>query len=307
MESVNFVFLGGEDVASALGKRGTRTDLALYDRKESGTIRTWVVPAGFPEKIQPLFQAVNLGEYAILHVSTLDRFAGEQILALDYMGVTGGILSHSHTVDHDSLMRAVRGTAVEGYEFVEPSGLREAACGFAPARRDGDAVVVIDHCFEVKGAGTIALGKVVSGTISKHDDMVLAPYGMDVNIKSIQMHDDPVDEARSPARVGLALKGVKPQDVSRGDLLCSPGAAPPAAVEVRLDLAMTPFYKGEPSPNQMCMLSVGLQMVPARFASADPVVLTLDRPAACSPGERCAVLKPDSAGVRIMGGGRILE
>ena len=306
MESVNFALLGGEDVASALGKRGTRTDLALYDRKESGTIRTWVVPVGFPEKIQPLFQAVNLGEYAILHVSTLDRFAGEQILALDCMGVTGGILSHSHTVDHDSLMRAVRGTAVEGYELVEPSGLREAASGFAPARRDGGAVVVIDHCFDVKGAGTIALGKVVSGSISKYDEMVLVPSGMDVSVKSIQMHDDPVDEACSPARVGLALKGVKPQDVSRGDLLCTPGAAPPATGEVRLDLAKTPFYKGEPSPNQMCMLSVGLQMVPARFSSADPVALTLDRPAACSPGERCAVLKPDSAGVRIMGGARIL-
>ena len=155
--------------------------------------------------------------------------------------------------------------------------------------------------------GTIALGKVVSGTISKHDCMVLAPSGIDVNIKSIQMHDNPVDEARSPARVGLALKGVKPQDVSRGDLLCAAGSAPPATAEVRLDLAKTPFYKGEPSPNQMCMLSVGLQMVPAKFVSVDPVVLALDRPAACSPGERCAVLKPDSPGVRIMGGGHILE
>lgn len=306
VESVNFAFLGGEDAASTLGKVGTRTDLILYDRKEADTIRTWVVPGGFPEKIQPLFQAVNLGEYAILHVDALDRFVGEQILALDIAGMTGGILSHSHMVDHDSLMRAVRGTAVEGYKFVEPQHVREAASEFAPVRRDGDARVVIDHCFDVKGVGTVALGKVVSGGISKHDDMVLAPAGTTVNIKSIQMHDDPVDDARSPARVGLALKGVRPQEVSRGDVLYVAGASPPAASEVRIDFAKTPFYKGEPSANQMCLLSVGLQIIPAKFASADPVVLALDRPAVCTPGERCAVLKPDSPGVRIMGGGRIL-
>lgn len=306
MDSVNFAFLGGEDVASTLGKAGTRTDLILYDRKEAGIIRTWVIPGGFPEKIQPLFQAVNLGEYAILHVDTLDRFAGEQILALDIAGMTGGILSHSHMVDHDSLMRAVRGTVVEGYRFAEPRSIREAASGFDPVRRDGHTRVVIDHCFDVKGVGTVALGKVVSGSISKHDDMVLAPAGTTANIKSIQMHDDPVDGARSPARVGLALKGVRPQEVTRGDVLYAAGSEPPVASEVSIDFAKTPFYKGDPSPNQMCLISVGLQIIPARFASADPMVLTLDRPAVCMPGDGCAVLKPDSPGVRIMGGGRIL-
>ena len=306
MESVNFAFLGGEDVASTLGKVGTRTDLILYDRKETGTIRTWVIPGGFPEKIQPLLQAVNLGEYAILHIDTLDRFAGEQILALDMVGITGGILSHSHMVDHDSLMRAVRGTAVEGYRFVEPQRIREAASEFCPVPREGHARVVIDHCFDVKGVGTVALGKVVSGSISKHDDMLLAPAGAVVNIKSIQMHDDPVETASSPARVGLALKGVRPQDVSRGDMLYTADSPPRVATEARVDFAKTPFYKGEPSCNQMCLISVGLQIIPAKFASTDPMVLALDRPAVYESGQTCIVLKPDSPGVRIMGSGPIL-
>lgn len=302
MESVNFALLG-EDLAPTLGKRGTSTDLVLYDRKESDVIRTWVVPTGFPDKIQPLFQAVNLGEYVILYVDSLDKFAGEQILALDYMGMSDGILSHGHTVDHESLMRAVRGTVVEGYDVVDPTDIRKATFGFSSAGRSGDAQVVIDHCFDVKGAGTIALGKVVSGSISKHDDMMLSPSGMSVNIKSIQMHDNPVDKAHSPARVGLSLKGVKPEDVSRGDILCAVGAVVPAIKEVELDFVKTPFYKGKPSVNQMCMFSVGLQVVPARFASTEPITLTLGRSVACRPGERYAILKPDSSSVRIMGGG----
>ena len=62
IQSINFVILGKQDLASEFGKKGTETDLTLYDRKESDIIKTWVIPNGFPEKIQPLFQAINLAE-----------------------------------------------------------------------------------------------------------------------------------------------------------------------------------------------------------------------------------------------------
>ena len=62
IKSVNFVILGKQDLASEFGKKGTETDLTLYDRKESDIIKTWVIPNGFPEKIQPLLQAINIAE-----------------------------------------------------------------------------------------------------------------------------------------------------------------------------------------------------------------------------------------------------
>ena len=63
VKSVNFVVLGEQTIANDFGKKGTVTDLSLYDKKESDVIRTWVVPTGFPDKIQSLFQAINLAEY----------------------------------------------------------------------------------------------------------------------------------------------------------------------------------------------------------------------------------------------------
>ena len=78
MESVNFSMLGDPSIAESLGKKGTSTDLTLYDKKESGIIRTWVAPNGFPEKIQPL---MHLAEYAVVNITTLDKFAGEIVLA----------------------------------------------------------------------------------------------------------------------------------------------------------------------------------------------------------------------------------
>ncbi|NDF46966.1 MAG: elongation factor Tu, partial [Nitrosopumilaceae archaeon] len=52
--SVNFVVLGDQTVAANLGKKGTATDMTMYDKKESGVIRTYTTPSGFPDKIQPL-------------------------------------------------------------------------------------------------------------------------------------------------------------------------------------------------------------------------------------------------------------
>lgn len=104
MESVNFVILGDQEIATNFGKKGTSTDLTLFDRKEAQKIYTFVTPNGFPEKIQPLFQAIALAEYVIFHVNALDKFTGEQILALDALGKKEGILSHSYDVDRKSVV-----------------------------------------------------------------------------------------------------------------------------------------------------------------------------------------------------------
>ena len=93
MESINFVVLGEQTIANDFGKKGTSTDLTLYDRKDSNVIRTWITANGFPDKIQPLLQAINIAEYVIFHVASLDKFTGEQIIALDLLGKKDGILS----------------------------------------------------------------------------------------------------------------------------------------------------------------------------------------------------------------------
>ena len=97
MRSINFVMLGEQKIANDFGKKGTTTDLTLYDKKESDIIRTGNVPNGFPEKIQPLLQAINIAEYVIFYVASLDRYVGEQIVALDMLGKNDGIITVSYT------------------------------------------------------------------------------------------------------------------------------------------------------------------------------------------------------------------
>jgi selenocysteine-specific translation elongation factor len=302
--SINFVVLGKQDIASEFGKKGTVTDLSLFDRKESDIIKTWVTPSGFPEKIQPLFQAINLAEYVIFHVDKLDKFTGEQIIALDSLKKEKGILSHTFDVDESKLNLMIKGTVVENYVQVDQDKIKEEMDKLEPISNDSPSEMVIDHCFDVKGVGTVILGKVTNGKIKQYDNLKLYPADIDVLIKSIQMHDDPVVESVCPARVGLAVKGAKPDEVSRGDVISAENAVDVKS-EIELDFTKNPFFKGEIAENQGCLVSVGLQVKAAKFVSISPLKLKFEKPIICKSGDMAVILKPESTTIRILGSGAI--
>jgi len=304
VKSVNFVVLGKQDIASDFGKKGTETDLTLYDRKESGIIKTWVIPNGFPDKIQPLFQAINLAEYAIFYVDKLDKFTGEQIIALDLLKKEKGILSHTFDVDESKLTMMIKGTVVENYTKVDHDKIKEEMDKLEPITNDDPSEMLIDHCFDVQGVGTVILGKVTNGTVKQYDSLKLYPADVDVLIKSIQMHDDPVGESICPARVGLAVKGVKPDDVSRGDVISEQGAVD-VKTEIELDFQKSPFYKNDIAENQGCLANIGLQIKAAKFSSISPLKLTFEKPVVCKTGQIAVILKPESTTIRILGSGVI--
>ena len=305
VQSINFVVLGKQDVASEFGKKGTESDLTLYDRKESDVIKTWVIPNGFPEKIQPLFQAINLAEYVIFHVDKLDKFTGEQIIALDSLKKEKGILSHTFDVDESKLNMMIKGTVVENYTRVEQDKIKEEMNTLEPITNDNPAELLIDHCFDVKGVGTVILGKVTNGTIKQYDNLKLYPHNIDVLIKSIQMHDDPVPESICPARVGLAVKGAKPDEVGRGDVISVEDAVD-IKTEIELDFEKSPFYKSEITENQGCLVNIGLQTKAAKFSSINPLKLTFEKPIVCKKNDIAVILKPESTTIRILGSGKIL-
>ena len=304
IKSVNFVVLGKQDIASDFGKKGTVTDLSLYDRKESDIIKTWVTPSGFPDKIQPLFQAINLAEYVIFHVDKLDKFTGEQIIALDSLKKEKGILSHTFEVDESKLGAMIKGTVIEKYVKVDQDKIKEEMDKLEPILNDGPSEMIIDHCFDVKGVGTVILGKVTIGKIKQYDNLKLYPAGIDVLIKSIQMHDDPVEESLSPARVGLAVKGAKPDEVGRGDIISEEGAVD-VTTEIEIDFQKSPFYKSEIAENQGCLVNIGLQIKAAKFSSITPLKLEFEKPIVCKKGQIAVILKPESPIIRILGSGPI--
>ena len=139
----------------------------------------------------------------------------------------------------------IKNTAASNYKFVgNIDHLKQEISKLEPKSVEAGAgeecVVQIDHAFNVKGVGTVVLGLIKQGTVKTYDQLKICPGGRDVLVKSIQMHDDPVNESKSPARVGLAVKGVDADDISRGDVICSPNLSD---INIARDSIVTGFIK----------------------------------------------------------------
>lgn len=306
--SINFVVLGDSSITAQLGKKGTATDIAIYDRKTDQAVYTWTISLTFPDKIQSLMQAVNMAEYAILNATRLDKFLGEQIIALDSVGLTDGFVLHSYEVDRDKLRMLLKNTSLANFQFVDSiEQLKQEMAKLKPKAADGTVIIPIDHAFDVKGVGTVALGVIKQGKIKVYDELVLLPENKDILIKSIQMHDDPVDTSSSPSRVGLALKGIAADDISRGDVISLRDVVKVSSSMINVAFKKNPFFKDELSENHTYMISVGMQIRPAKIKQQTNFLqITLEKPIAYQQGQTCVLLKPDSSGTRIVGKGPIL-
>jgi selenocysteine-specific translation elongation factor len=307
LNSINFVILGDQSIAPQLGKKGTATDIAIYDRKTADTVYTWTVPITFPEKIQPLLQAVNIAEYAILNVAKLDKYLGEQIMALDSVGPSEGFVLHSYDVDREKLKAMLKTTSLSAYQYVDSlDQLKQEMTKLRPKGQEGELAIPVDHAFDVKGVGTVVLGVVKKGAVKVYDELVLMPGQKKLTVKSIQMHDDPVQSSQSPSRVGLAVKGIAADDISRGDMICAPNAVKISGGTISTKFEKSPLFRGDLPENHTYMISAGMQIRPVKIKKVEETMeLALDKPIAYHGGQTCVLLKPDSQGTRIVGKGTL--
>jgi selenocysteine-specific translation elongation factor len=120
---------------------------------------TYVIPSGFPDKIQPLITAGNLTEYSIINVDKLDKFLGEQIVALNLLQRDKGFLLHSYAVDSEALKSLLKNTVASSFKVEQNiESLKESISSLSPMKRDGPAIIQIDNIFNVKGVGVVVLG-----------------------------------------------------------------------------------------------------------------------------------------------------
>ena len=114
--------------------------------------------------------------------------------------------------------------------------LGQAADRAAQSRTmSGATRLYVDRAFTLHGIGTVATGTLWAGTIGAGDELRVEPEGLDVRVRSVQVHDRPVERAEAGQRVAVSLPGVERGRLRRGDALVQPGAYP---VGYRLDVVL---------------------------------------------------------------------
>lgn len=193
----------------------------------------------------------------------------------------------------------------------------QAECDKAERVKRGSQLrLPVDRAFTIKGAGTVVTGTLWSGTAHPGDEVEIVPTGTRTRIRSVQMHNEPVEAAPAGNRVALNLNNVKTDDVRVGDMLCVPGAIEPTdQIDVRLtylDVAGT----GKPLATGVRMhVAHGTREVLGRVLLCDKAPqlapggsmyaqIRLEEPIAASYGDRFIVRTYSP--VSVAGGGVVL-
>jgi len=82
----------------------------------------------------------------------------------------------------------------------------------------------VDRSFTLKGFGTVVTGTVLSGSISKEDEIFQFPLERLVRIRSLQTHGNKTDIVYAGQRAALNLASIKKNEIMRGDQLGEPGS-----------------------------------------------------------------------------------
>ncbi len=179
--------------------------------------------------------------------------------------------------------------------------LRAALAGVAAERAASDAPprLPVDRSFSLPGIGTVVTGTLWSGTVGVGDALRVEPSGLDVRVRSVEVHDRAVDRAEAGGRVAVALPGVDRRQVRRGDVLVAPGAYP---VSYRLDVELDELEPLEDGAHVQA--HHGTAEVPARVVRVGDrfAQLRLERPVVAARGDH-VILRAGHT----VGGGRVLD
>ncbi len=105
-------------------------------------------------------------------------------------------------------------------EFTEP-----------PKPVDKPLRVPIQDVYTITGVGTVPVGRVETGKMKVGQTVSIMPEGLTAEIKSIETHHTPMQEAVAGDNIGFNLRGVSKTDFHRGSVLGTPDNPPTIAKE----------------------------------------------------------------------------
>jgi len=100
----------------------------------------------------------------------------------------------------------------------------------------------IQDIYNIKGIGTVPVGKIETGVMKVGDKIVIVPgregKGVKGEVKTIEMHHNAVDKAEPGDNVGFNVRGIGAKDAARGDVLGKEDNVPTVATEFKAQIVV---------------------------------------------------------------------
>jgi len=140
--------------------------------------------------------------------------------------------------------------------------IKEEACKLELKRpNDAPFLFAFDHCFSIKGSGTILSGTVLQGTIKVNDNIEIPSLKMDRKVKSMQMFKKPIEKAISGDRVGICITNFDSKLLERG-LICNKSTVEASYATV-IKLNRIKYFKRDIKSKAKFHISIGHETVMA--------------------------------------------
>ncbi|KAF2069618.1 hypothetical protein CYY_009066 [Polysphondylium violaceum] len=125
-----------------------------------------------------------------------------------------------------------------------------------PKRNDqGDFLFEFDHCFQIKGQGSILTGTVLRGKVDVNQTIQIPILNIEKKVKSMQMFHKPIKRAIQGDRVGICVTQLNAKLLERG-LVCSNNSVLYLS-SVVISIEKVKFYKNDVTTKSQFHITIG--------------------------------------------------
>lgn len=313
MGNLMVAVVGAQGYSGTFAKKGTSTDITLYNLKKGEDTVTLIEPTRYPERLAPLFYASSEAKKAVIVVDELNAALGESLVMLQCCGISSGYFVLRNFVPKEKIEPIIKGTILEKYEFLQDDAnvLREKLLNDAAQLKSSSSAVgtvPVDHAFNVKGVGVVVLGVVVNGGIAKHDALNVFPGGKKAQVRSIQKHDEDFDTAVEGDRVGLAIKNVEVEDVDRGAALTTDPTVKTTKT-LKAHASLVKYWQTPLKADMVMHIGHWMQFLNTKVEEVTDegdwrkptLTLTLEKELAYRPGDKAVLMYLEGGKLRVAG------
>jgi elongation factor Tu len=188
-----------------------------------------------PQTREHILLARQVGVPAlVVFLNKVDMVDDKELLELVELEVRELLTQYEFPGDKIPIVKGSALKALEGdadYEK-EIMNLMDAVDEYIPLPerpKDQPFLMPVEDVFNIEGRGTVATGRVERGILKKMDEVEIVGLKdtMKTTVTDIEMFRKLLDTAEAGENVGVLLRGIKKDDVERGQVLAKPGSIKP--------------------------------------------------------------------------------
>jgi elongation factor Tu len=214
-----------------------------------------------PQTREHILLARQVGvPYIVVFLNKADMVDDEELLELVEVEVRDLLSEYEFPGDDipfvvGSALKALEGDEEYRQKIIE---LAEQLDSYIPEpERDLDKpfLMPVEDVFSITGRGTVATGRIEQGIVNTGDTVEIVgihPQTANTVVTGVEMFRKILDEGRAGDNVGCLLRGIKREEIERGQVLCKPGSITPHT-EFKAEVYVlkkeeggrhTPFFNG---------------------------------------------------------------